>query len=300
MEQNYKLVSTQIEEGRDFVLLVDSIFLVSEFTKQTGVQSIGNEWLLDAEMLLYKAFSHGCTIKHLTYGTPIPILTQGLVDISSIKVLTRALLESTLVFYYLFITSKNNDEKQLRYFKWQLTDLLQRQSLMGKMKYSDDKIENVRKSDEENIKIIRSKIRQNEWFKSLKPKQQDDVIEGYHEWRLPLKDKGYPPSWIKLGRDAGLNNHYAEVFYSLLSDYAHSGSLSILQMRQGNIEFIDTSIRTSIRATMVAFSMIIKGFWKIVPMSEQALNDLEMHKSSVDIYYSLGTSEDHNITKESS
>ncbi|MDP8240949.1 MAG: DUF5677 domain-containing protein [Candidatus Hatepunaea meridiana] len=300
MDKKYKLTSSIIENGRDFGLLVDSIFLVSEFTKQTDIISIGNDWLLDADMMLYKAFSHGCTIKHLTYGTPIPILTQGLVDVSSINVLTRALLETTLVFYYLFITSNNSDERQLRYLKWQLSDLLKRQSMMKDLRYSGDDKEAVRKSDEVNVKIIRDKIKQNKEFKYLTAKQQKYVIENFQDWRLPLQDHGYYPSWIKLGRDAGLNNHYSELFYNHISSYAHSGSMSILQLRQGNKESIDTSIRTSITATMVAFAMIIKGFWEIVPMSEQALNDLEMHKSSVDIWYSIGTKEDQDVTKESS
>lgn len=291
-EEKYTLISTEIEEGIDFQRLVDSTFLVTEFTKQMGVLSIGDEWLLDAEALLFKVFAHSCTIKHIIYGTPIPIMTQSFPDVSSIKVLTRALLETTLVFYYLFITSKNDSEKQLRYLKWQLSDLLQRQSLTELIIYTEkEKLKESQESDIESIKILRNKILNNDYYSSYTPKQKKSILNGFPEWRLPLKGKGHRPSWIELGEHAGLNSHYRNIFYKHLSSYAHSGSLSILQLRNRDRKFTEVTVSNSLSATLVSMALMIKGFWKIVPMSKQALNELELHKKSLEHWFWLGTSE---------
>ena len=77
--------------------------------------------------------------------------------------------------------------------------------------------------EKELISKLEVRLRANPCLKALTAKQQKAVLQG-QQWRLS--------GWANIGLDMGLDKSHAETFYSYLCSHAHSGYLSVLQVRQ--------------------------------------------------------------------
>ena len=180
-----------------------------------------DERLLECHPLAIKFFFHASTLFSLTQGTDVtPFITRPgtIFDHVSAKVLARALFETYLVFFYVFIDPKTDDEFEFRYCAWLLSGYVVREKSadLYPSSYQEQK-----KHDASFTEGIRSRIQETERFKGLKEKQKKNVLRG-RQWKFT--------SWVGIAKLAGIGERYSGILYGLLSGYAHSDSLSALQI----------------------------------------------------------------------
>lgn len=214
-----------MEKENEYLLLLDLLYQVIEENK--GSPAGQNGRFLEAEGLALKLFSHSASAFCLSRGTTIkdfPSVKISFFDPASIHVLTRAILETFLTFHYVFVAPKTNQMRDFRYWAWQLGGFCERQKFPVQLPESKKK----QKNEKQIIKELRNNLTSNQVFQSLKKKQQDRTLVG--KWKQK--------SWRQIALDARFNELHASSVYSYLCEYAHSSSLSTLQIRQAKTENI--------------------------------------------------------------
>ncbi len=196
-----------------------------------------------------------------------------------------------LVFRYLFASSVDSETKEARYLAWMLSDMLMRNKIMRKgiVRTSQDIAETFSK-DEFSIELIMSKLKANKLFNSLSVKIQKRIIEEPGNWKIPIAPNMKQPSWRDLSLEAKIGNKFSDVQYPLLCSYAHSGSLSLLQIRQADLDHLNNSRMVSLRLVIVAITMMIEGWTLINPMVVNVVKKKEwseVYENWLDIAKSL-------------
>ncbi len=183
--------------------------------------SEGEEWMNDAQTLSVKLFRHLVSMQILSTGSAIerqgkPI--ASFIDHASVKVITRAALETYLVFYYIF----GCDDKSLAKFRhttWVLGGLTDRQS----SHVSTEENRSVLVEEKKLIEELKKEIGNSQFFKSFTTNQQTEILKG--KWRVGS-------GWSNLGVAAGFHKKYFDNIYSYLCGYSHSSYISAMQIGQ--------------------------------------------------------------------
>ena len=246
----------KMEKETEYLLLLDLLYQVIEENKGSPAGQDGR--FLEAEGLALKLFSHSASAFCLSRGTTIPSTKTSFFDPASIHVLTRAILETFLTFYYVFLAPKTNQMRDFRYWAWQLGGFCERQKFPVHSPEGKEK----QKREKQNIKELQDNLKSNQVFQSLKEKQQDKTLTG--RWRQK--------SWRKIALDAGFNELHASAIYSYLCEYAHSGSLSTLQIRQAKTKKIQRSLFAgSMNVIMIAIANMTFSYCRIFPKGNKTL-----------------------------
>jgi hypothetical protein len=182
----------------------------------------------------------------------LPSVEVNFFDAASINVLARAAVEAFLTFHYIFAASISQEERDSRFYSWQLGGLKERQKSLPRVQITEQEVKNILGNDQRGLKESRKFLpkvqileqeakkrlandqkcieryeqilKNNKVFLNLTRKQQNRILEG--NWRTL--------SWRKIALDAKLSESHAEHFYGYLCGYAHSSSLSTLQLSQAN------------------------------------------------------------------
>jgi len=248
-----------MKEEKNYLLLLDLLYQVIEESK--GIPTERDNRLLEAEALARKLFCHSASALYLSRGTNIkdfPSIEISFFDPASIHILARAALETFLIFHYLFIAPKNSEEQDFRYWAWQLGGLCERQ------KYPASKPEYKRKQRDEKqlIDKLRKNLESNKIFKTLGKRQQNKILKG--KWRIE--------SWRKIALDAGFDELHASLFYSYLCEYAHSGSLSTLQIHRATTKEVQKNLfQASMEVIMIAIANMIFSYCRLFPNGKKVL-----------------------------
>ena len=126
----------------------------------------------------------------------------------------------------------------------------------------------------------------NQVFQSLKEKQQDRTLVG--KWKQK--------SWRRIALEAGFNELHASSVYSYLCEYAHSSSLSTLQIRQAKTKNIQKNLFAgSMNVIMIAVANIIFSYCKIFPKGNKALQRNLQTTNIAQIWVNIG--QQSNINK---
>lgn len=276
----------QLSDEKNFVILLNIFFEIISANKGTPVGD--DERILDAEGLGYKFTNHCLSMLKIYRGISfndfiIPI--RDLPDPSSFNVLGRAALESFLTFHYIFNDNKDDDEKDFKYITWVVAGLIERQSYFVRSKGAKSKL----LYEKQIINDLIIKIENNPYYLRLTPKQQKEVKKKGH-WKLK--------SWKEIGISAGLSKVQAETFYKYLCGYAHSGNISVVQIRQSKTLEERRSLMDGTMGLMkIAISFMIKEYCLFFPKSKQYYNQQypDRQKSIVEFWYGIGESLDsHN------
>lgn len=196
--------------------------LTVELVDSQAVQAIqpGDGWLNDAQTLSMKLFQHASSVQVLAQGTSVA--WQGtrpfsFVDHASINLITRAALETYLVFFYVY-GGQDRARSKFRHATWQLGGLADRQE------YNVSSAEHRQKLDLEARQIdeLRTAVQAAPEFQSIGEKQQRRLLVG--DWRVGR-------SWADLATEAGFHERYFAMIYSHLCGYSHASYLSALQVR---------------------------------------------------------------------
>lgn len=268
---------------QDYLKLLDLLFRVVEANR--GPLNGIDEKFLYAEGLATKFFLHAASILYLSRQTNIPDLPSvrlKFTDPGSIDVLSRAAFETFLTFHYIFIAPKDSEEQNYRYWAWRAAGLAERQALAvstpeHKQKLADEKKE---------LDHLHNKLGSNATFQQLTYKQQNRVLKG--EWRLLC--------WRNIADSAGLSKALSRDMYKHLSGYAHSGSLSILQIQQSLQNKEQQSLmRASMDTIAIATANLIRGYSHIFPKAKKALAADAKGTGMVDLWVQLGQTLDFDV-----
>ena len=265
-----------MQKEEDYLELLRAFFEVIEANK--GTSAGDDDRILDAEGLAIKCFSHACSLLYLLRGTNVPDLGAAFFDPGSINVLVRAMLESFLVFYYVFVDPENKDEESFRYHCWLYKDLMERQKFPVRSPEGKKRL----KAEETVVSDIKGKIQASTSYANLTLKQKQSLIEGY-EWRF----KG----WKKIALSTGLSEVHSDAFYTYLCSYAHAGSLSVLQMRQcETASHQQELVGATMGLAMICIAYMTKDYCTYFPKSCSVLEKDEHHKSKIQMWTEIGAS----------
>ena len=255
------------ENEHSYLKLLNILVNVIEAGK--GTPAGEDDRMLDAEGLGLKFFGHVSSALYIYRGTNIHDINLPLNsfnDFTSLNIIARAAFETFLVFHHIYISPSTDGEKDFKYYSWLLSGLVPRQKFYTTSQESKDLL----KREGDYIDFIITKLNDNKYFKALEKKQQNKITKsGY--WRLK--------SWKEIALSAGLHEIHAKSLYSYLSDYAHSGSLSILQWREARSNDIRKRLMyATLGLILIVMANFIDCYCRVFP---RALDNIK--KSNVDI-----------------
>ncbi len=211
-------------------------------------------------------------------------LNADFIDMASMSVLARCALESFLVFHYLFSPSRNDAERELRYQSWLLADLMDRQEVPENFPESKE----IQKQDAKDIESIKKTIERNTTFQALSKKQQARLLNKKW-WRRS--------SWTDIARDAGLSELHAKHAYRYLCSYAHSGSRSVLQVREARKKVDQQFLaQTSLRLVNLALAFMTRAYCSLFEKAGEALAKQTTLKAKVEHWIYLGETTEENAS----
>jgi len=213
------------ENLADYHLLIDSLLYLHEAIAEEQVQI--NYWQKDSEILFYKFAFHGLTLHQIFKGLKlnsvyyeVEMNDKNSIDISSARAIFRAQFEAFLMYHHIYVNPVDDDLKELRYNAWIYSSLLQRQEFPSKTEFG----KHQKAKDKIELNKIKDTISKLKSFQNLSAKQQQSLLNTgsgklFSHWATILKETGFSES----------NPFYT--IYTLLSVYAHSEGLSIIQLR---------------------------------------------------------------------
>lgn len=267
----------------DYAKLLKTFLRVTEANK--GLVAEADDRILDAEGLALKFCYHATSALQLYRGTSVPEVGAGFYDPATVNVVCRAALETFLVFHYIYVEPKTEEERDCRYIAWILGGYLERQKLPA---WSDE-ARAIQEREAFLIGPLRCKLEANAVFKSLKVKEQEKTKQG--EWRLR--------SWSAIGKSVGLHQIYAKAFYSFLCGYAHAGNLSVVQLRQADTADAQRTLCTgSMGILLIALANMVRAHCAVFPKSRSSLALEPEGAHLVEIWCGVGTHGPEDVLDE--
>ncbi|MBI3585421.1 MAG: hypothetical protein HY096_15900 [Nitrospinae bacterium] len=259
------------QQEEAYIKLLEKLIKVAEANKGTALGE--DNRLLEAEGLCKKFIGHTASALYLFRSTTLPSVKAtdrgiSFFDSGSINVLGRAALESFLVFHYVFVEPRSDDEKDFRYYLWLYASYIDKQKFPSRSEEGKKQLNDEKKI----IDTLKDKINSNSVFKQLTEKEKEKLLKG--QWKLQ--------SWTSIGVSAGLSEILAKHFYSYLCIYAHSGCHSAQQV--GNAETTETQKAlcvATMELIMIAMANMIKAYCQVFDKSNDVVQKDEMLKSSL-------------------
>ncbi len=268
-----------LKKETEYIKLLEIFIQVVEANKG---KVVGNEeWILDAEGLALKFCAHVASAYYLFQGTSIRKMSFGDInffDSASINVVSRAAFETFLIFHHIFIYPTSIEERDFRYISWVLSGLIERQNFPVLSKKGKKQIEN----EKEILNSYIDKLKTNQHFEALTPKQKRAIIEKGN-WRFS--------SWSDISVEAGLDVTHGTSFYKYLCGYAHSSNLSALQIRDAQSKHIQKELSESAMSLiMISMANMIKAYCDLFPESTYVLKRNQDSNALVNIWIGVGSS----------
>ena len=268
----------------EFHNLIDSLLYLHETLadEKISIQS----WQKDSEILLFKFSLHGMTLHDILTGLTLKssyfereLHGKRVIDISSSKVVLRSQLETFLMYHYIYINPSNDELKQLRYYAWIYSSLLQRQGFPSKTSFAKEQ----KKKDAAEMKKIQSIISKLTSFKELSDKQQKALFERgsgklFMHWSAILEETGFS------------ENHSFSTLYNYLSMYSHSEGLSAIQLRDNSFSYnknIELA-KLDLHQSKLLVCLMITSIIKLYPEIEKRFKTLpEKLRFDIEIFSSM-------------
>ncbi|MCK4448785.1 MAG: hypothetical protein KAW56_17105 [Candidatus Marinimicrobia bacterium] len=274
------------EKETTLIELINIFIPVVESNK--GVATGADDRVIDSEGLALKYFSHVLSSLYVYRGinlNDLSIPIRDFLDPSSLNVLVRAAFETNLVFYHIFLDSKNNDEINLRYYCWVAAGLHQRQSFPSKIPKNIEKL----KQEKVFLMQLEDKIKTNPIYLSYTVKQQEGILRRLEkgEWR----DKG----WTEIALSAGYSELNSRIIYSILCDRAHSGNISVMQVWQAK-SFDDRKqlSEASMGHLIICTAFMIKQYCEYFKKSKEYFIKNYPEPNIVTLWVGVGSEKDNS------
>jgi len=213
-----------VENLAHYHLLVDTLLYLHEAIAEEQVPI--KYWQKDSETLFYKFAFHGLTLHQIFNGLQLSsvyynkeVKGKSMIDLSSARAILRTQFEAFLMYHYIYVNPVDDDLKELRYNAWIYSSLLQRQEFPSKTEFAKKQ----KAKDKIELSKMKERISKLKSFQNLSGKQQKSLLDTgsgklFSHWTTILKETGFSES----------SPFY--IIYTLLSVYAHSEGLSIIQL----------------------------------------------------------------------
>ena len=199
------------------------------------------------------------SIIELGKGTKVSALTKDsnvrLLDFPSINIITRSIIEAFLTLEYLFFNDLEVEERNFRFYIWQISGYKARQGFFNERGELKENINEKLKTELSEIKRLKTIIEKSPYYINI-DKHSLHKLDTYGLPRLV--------SWLKLLKQSILKTSIFEISYKLYSNYAHSEFISLIQMNgkdtlnKGSKEN-DKSILNSLRVVKMINCIAIVG-----------------------------------------
>lgn len=206
----------------------------------------------DCQQIATKLYFHASSIYWLTKGTkaPVPKSRKGtsFIDFASIAVLTRAIFETYLSLFEVFLEEQSEDEFEFNHALWQLAGFSIREGIQPAQPEFQDAYFQAQ-TDNENI---RDRIKRTEKFQSLNRKQQKLVLDG-------KRIRGR----IQVAEAAGFGKQVIRQIYKYYSGYVHSDGLSASQIFEAETSSEQAqSTHLHLIVTSIVLSKLIVSYYE--------------------------------------
>jgi hypothetical protein len=266
------------EELNSYIRLIE--IFVEVIQSNAGAKGLGI--YVESEDLMKKILFNSITVLNIYKFKNIKFrngMVIDNVDFSSIHVISRAILESFLIFNWIMLDEIAEGEREYRYLLWKIYGIRLRVSFPYKSEEHIKKIE----QEEASLRSKLLRLRENEFFKIKKKKEQDRIIEDIELDRMQLR-----PGAKRLLKIAGFENNITHI-YRYLCDYSHSGSIAASQIRQATkLEDQEFLCKIPIRIVLYVLALSIQGYCKICPKSKSCLDNNPENKLLVDFWSDIG------------
>ena len=230
------------------------------------------------------------SIIELGEGTKVSALTKDsnikLLDFPSINILTRSIIEAFLTLEYLFFNNLSIEERNFRFYIWQISGFKARQGFFNERGILKEDIDDKLKSELEDIKRLKKTIEQSPYYKD---------IGKQNLWKLDTFGLPRLVSWLKLIDQSILKTSMFEMSYKLYSNYAHSEFISLIQMKgketlnKGSKEN-DLSLLNSLRVVKMINCIAIVGLKNKFEFASNVFEKYDEQTKSIILFWNkLGT-----------
>lgn len=180
--------------------------------------SPGEAWRNDAQTLSLKLFRHLVSMQTLSNGATVNC-SNGLklshIDHGSVIVVTRAAVETYLVWHYIYGQS-DRALAHFRYMTWRLAGLMERQNHHIVLPEAIVK----RNAEKPFVDKLRADILASKFFGAFSSRQQKKILDG--DWKIAV-------STGDLAVSAGIHGTYFKNMYGYLCSYSHASYVSAMQ-----------------------------------------------------------------------
>jgi hypothetical protein len=222
----------------EYHALVDALTYLNETLADQKIEF--PHWWTYSDTIVIKFILHSHTIYTIASGNNIQskyieeLSRTKIIDISSLKIILRAQLEAFLMYHHIYVNPSLDEEKEFRFNAWMYTSLIERQQFP-----SDSEIARTQlKKDAIELQKLEQQLKASTYFDTLSPNQQNTFLRKgsarmYKSWKAILEESGFS------------NEHLLTTFYSIMSNYAHSEALSILQIKQSSLSYNESSTQAN-------------------------------------------------------
>ena len=228
--------------------------------------------------LTYKLAQHAWTANYLAKKTVVKVGFDGnFYDSSSTLVIARAAIETYATLYTNLFMNEVPDERKFRllYYEWR--------GLKGRQRFSATHPAIIAKKTDEASKMveIEGKIRSTAKFRSLKPHRQVNLFKNNDFFSISESIEA-----------SGFGEATRLEMYSLLSDYAHGGYISSLQIGQSEYDTRKEHLYLGLLWIAVVLSMTIRMLAPFYAEIRDYLNIHPKRRRSIFFYSDLARAHD--------
>jgi hypothetical protein len=253
-----------------------------------GSNSI-TDWEWYADGLANKFYDHAFFVFYISTKRSIlnlPLCGQICISgLCSIDVLTRAAMEAFLTFHHVFFAPKQVEDKNYRYWAYILAGHLERQkhTSLSLREYMEPDLlsqyEKTMAADKDLITDLKERLESNGVFQGLSRSQKKQILRG--NWRSES-------SWKDIAYDAHFCQMLAEQVYSFLSGYAHSSSISVLQIKAAYKHRAENILTApSINVINMMAANMISEYCELFPKSKEAFKKHPEEVELVDFWVTM-------------
>lgn len=220
--------------------------------------------------------------------TPNKVATIKWLDISSVNILVRSIIEAFLTLEYLFYNDLQESERTFRFYIWRISGYKSRRSFFEKRENIEKYIQQKLDSELAEINDLLQKIESSIHYKDL---------DKQHLWKLDKYGLPRLNSWLELLSSSILNTDHFSISYKLYSNYAHSEFISLIQMNgetelckgsQSNNLWVKNALTTVKMINCVAIILLKNKF----NCTRKAYDSLESKlKERIEFWYEFSTSD---------
>ncbi|MEQ6122205.1 hypothetical protein [Reichenbachiella sp. MALMAid0571] len=208
---------------KNYCLFLDSLINLNETLTESKLKI--PLWQIYSETLTIKFILHSNSLYQLFLAHPLRSQQMKkdlrFLDISSILVLSRTLLENFLTHWHIYINPISIEEQEFRFNVWVYSSLIDRKKNRGIRRILT---EELRLREEKEIQEYEYKLINSKFLKELTPKQQNQLLKKgntrlFKDWRTIIDECEFA--------DAKTWKEH----YGYLSGFTHSEGISAAKIR---------------------------------------------------------------------